>query len=153
VLALNITVGGTVGTIPASEFLTVNDAQLMNDCQTQCAPGMSAIQACGDTNDACLCDSATVTSITACEQCMFNDIITLNARVADPRAGSTPALAAYAAACLLSNITVPATEITLVLPSNWDGPFGLGVGTVGTAITVIVGAMLGSGAIYVVNTM
>jgi len=154
VLALNITVGGSVGVVPASEFLTPDgsDAVFMEDCQTQCMPGMSAISACGD-DDACLCSSATVTNVTACEQCMFNDVIAKNARPTDPRTGSTPALTAYAAACSAAGTNVSTTEITLELPSDWDGPLGVGMGTVGTAFTLMAGIVLGTGAIYVVNTM
>jgi len=156
VAALNITVGGSVGTVPASEFLTLDSADsiFMTDCQTQCQPGMNAIAACGETNDSCLCDSATVTNITACEQCMFNDVIAKNARPTDPRAGFTSALTAYAAACLAAvNVTVPTTEITLTLPADWDGPFGVGMGAAGTAFTLIAGLLLGTGSIYVINTM
>lgn len=63
-------------------------------------------------------------------------------------------IVAYAAACLASvNVTVPTTETTLTLPPDWDGPFGLGLSPAGTAVTLIAGLLLGSGAIFVVNTM
>jgi len=154
VLALNITVGGSVGTVPANEFLTLDgaDAVFMSECQAQCMPATNAIMACGDSN-ACLCDSATVTNITACEQCYFAQVIAANARPTDPRTGSTPALTAYVAACAAADIVVPAAEATLTVPPGWDGPLGVGMGTLGTAFTLIAGVFLGTGAIYVVNTM
>ncbi|GBE87149.1 hypothetical protein SCP_1003960 [Sparassis crispa] len=151
-LALNITIGGSLGVIPATQFLNVSDATLASDCQTQCAPGFTAIQAC--TDDVCLCDMSTVTAVTACEQCMFNDLISKNTVSSDPRAGSATALSAYAAACLASvNVTVPTTEITLTLPSDWDGPFGLGLDTAGTVITLIAGILLAGGSLTILNTM
>ena len=52
----------------------------------------AVLQACND-DDACLCSSATVTAITACQQCYFTNIIEENRQMPDPRAGSTPALA------------------------------------------------------------
>lgn len=60
---------------------------------------------------------------------------------------------AYAAACSAADITVPTTETTLTVPPGWDGPLGVGMGTVGTAFTLMAGVFLGTGAIYVVNTM
>jgi len=151
--ALNITVGGSVGTVPASQFLTVDDAGITSDCQTQCTPANNAIQACG-TNDSCLCNSTTVAAITACEQCMFNDLIAKNIPMPDPRAGSATALTAYAAACLAdANVTVPTTEITLTLPSDWDGPFGQSLSLPATVLTVIVASGLASGSIWVLSTM
>jgi len=147
----NIALGGSVGNVSATNFLTVNDAQLTKDCATQCAPANNAIQAC--TTDACLCDSATVTAITACEQCMFDALIANDTTSADPRAGSATALTAYAAACAAQNLTVPTSEITLTDPSDWDGPFGQGLGIPATVLTVGVGAALASGAIFIINTM
>jgi len=43
-------------------------------------------------NDFCLCKPATVAAITACQQCMFNDLIARFAQTTDPRAGSATAL-------------------------------------------------------------
>ncbi|OCH91354.1 hypothetical protein OBBRIDRAFT_792402 [Obba rivulosa] len=139
--ALNITVGGALGVIPASDFLTVNMLSLPQDCQTQCAPGVSAIKACGDTNTTCLCDAATVSAVTACQQCYFDDLIKLNVAPTDVRAGS----GAYATACNVST--------TFTLPSDWDGPFGLGLSTAGTVFAVGAATVLGVGLITVVNTM
>ncbi|CCM03224.1 uncharacterized protein FIBRA_05349 [Fibroporia radiculosa] len=152
-LALNISVGGSVGTVPASQFLTVNDANLTNACQTQCSPANKAIQACG-TSNTCLCDSATVTLITACEQCMFDELIAQNLPMVDPRAGSATALTAYQTACLDAvNVTVPTSEITLTLPTDWDGPFEQRLGVPATVFTVFMALVLACGSVYVINTM
>lgn len=48
------------------------------------------MQACADDN--CLCNNATVTLITACQQCMFDDLIHRFKTSTDPRVGSAPAL-------------------------------------------------------------
>ncbi|KDQ54483.1 hypothetical protein JAAARDRAFT_38152 [Jaapia argillacea MUCL 33604] len=154
VLALNIAIGGAVGNVNASQFLAIPDPQITADCLTSCTPANTAILNCGDTNDTCLCSSDTVTAITACEQCMFADIINKNVKMPDPRAGSTPALAAYAAACLASvNVTIPPASIALALPQNWDGPAGLGLNMPATVVTVAVGAFLGGSAMFLLSTM
>ncbi|KAH7911786.1 P-loop containing nucleoside triphosphate hydrolase protein [Hygrophoropsis aurantiaca] len=146
-LALTIDVGGSVGNVPANEFLNVTDTYLLNDCQTQCNNATSAINNCG-TSDSCLCGPSTVEAITSCEQCMFDVLITNFAVSSDPRAGSQAALTAYGAACLAStNITVPAPYLALAIPSNWDGPYGVSLGLPATALTVAVGTLLGGGAI------
>ncbi|KZT18253.1 hypothetical protein NEOLEDRAFT_1125590 [Neolentinus lepideus HHB14362 ss-1] len=153
VAALTIAVGGTVGNVSATDFLAVQDTALMNECSTQCAPAMTAIQNCG-TSDSCLCNGTTVPLITTCEQCMFNQLITDNRPMPDPRAGSTSALTAYAAACLASvNVTVPKTSITLTLPSNWDGPVGVGLNLAGTVVTVAAGFGLGMGSLLLLSNM
>ncbi|KZT03327.1 uncharacterized protein LAESUDRAFT_751737 [Laetiporus sulphureus 93-53] len=153
VLALNITVGGTVGIVPASEFLTVNDTYLTTTCQSQCTSAQTAITSCG-TSNSCLCNSTTVTLITSCEQCMFDALIAEDLPMPDPRAGSATALTAYSAACLSdANVTVPTTEIALTLPSDWDGPFGLHLGIPATIFTLVAATTIGSGAIWVICTM
>ncbi|PCH43065.1 hypothetical protein WOLCODRAFT_153117 [Wolfiporia cocos MD-104 SS10] len=152
VSALEISVGGSVGNVTANDFLNITDSQVASDCQTQCAPATKAIDACG-TSSSCLCDSATVTAITACEQCMFDALIAGDLPMVDPREGSQTALTAYATACAGVNVTVPATLTTLTLPADWDGPFGQGLGLPATIFTVIIAAALGSGCIYIVSTM
>ncbi|KAI0063305.1 hypothetical protein BV25DRAFT_1915228 [Artomyces pyxidatus] len=153
-LALNIVIGGSVGNVSATDFLAVQDTKLNADCQSQCQPATQAIQACND-DDACLCDTATVAAVVACQQCMFTDIIHDNRKMPDPRAGSAPALSAYAAACLASpaNVTVPATSLALTLPSNWDGPSALPLNLGETIVAVAAGAVLGVGSIVILCTM
>ncbi|KAF8272688.1 hypothetical protein EI94DRAFT_206128 [Lactarius quietus] len=153
-LALNIVIGGNVGNVSAENFLTVQDSTLTNLCQSSCGPATSAIQACND-DDACLCTNTTVTAITACQQCYFTNIIQENRQMPDPRAGSTPALAAYTAACKASsaNVTVPATEIALTLPPDFYGPTDEHLNLGETIIYVGVGAMIGVGSIVILCTM
>jgi len=151
-VALNIVFGGALVNLTASQVIP-ND-QIATDCQSSCSLATQAIQACGDTNDACLCSAVTVSALVTCEQCMFTDLINKNQKMPDPRAGSTPALAAYSAACLASqNVTIPATSIKLALPSNWDGPFDVVMGLPGTIVTVIVGAGLGVSLIFMLSNM
>jgi len=73
----------------------------------------------------------------------------------DPRAGSSPALAAYVAACQASpvNVTVPATEGVLELPAGWDGPTGLHLNLGVTILYVMTGAIIGVGSIGIICTM
>jgi len=153
-MALNIVFGGDLGNLTASELLDIPDGQLKTDCQPSCDPANQAIQACGDTDDACLCSNATVTAIVVCEQCMLTDLINKNQKAPDPRAGSNPALAAYGAACNASlNIILPPKSISLQLPPSWDGPFDVQMSLPGTIVTVIVGAVLGVGSILLLSNM
>jgi hypothetical protein len=153
-LALNIVIGGSVGNVTADNFLTVQDSTLTSQCQSSCGPGTAAIQAC-NADDACLCNNATVTAVTACQQCYFTNIINDNRQMPDPRAGSTPALAAYVAACHASsaNVTVPATEVALTLPPTWNGPADEGLNLGETIVYVGVGAVIGVGSIVILCTM
>ncbi|EPQ55805.1 hypothetical protein GLOTRDRAFT_111010 [Gloeophyllum trabeum ATCC 11539] len=151
VAALSIAVAGINGNLTASQFLDVPEP-LKTQCTTQCNPANNAIQACG-TDDACLCNNATVSAITACQQCMFNQLIAENIPMPDPRAGSSAALTAYATACAGVGQVVNTTQVTLSIPSNWDGPFGVGLNTGGTVVTVAVGGLLGFGAIMILSNM
>jgi len=153
-MALNIVFGGALGNITASQILAIPDGQLTTDCQSSCDPATQAIQSCGDTNDACLCSNATISALVTCEQCMFTELINNNQPMPDPRAGSSPAISAYSAACLASqNITLPPPSIALALPDSWDGPLDIVMGLPGTIITVIIGAGLGGSAIFLLSNM
>lgn len=46
------------------------------------------LQACGDTNDACLCSTNTTTDILDCEQCMFNQLVLMNMKQPSPLVGN-----------------------------------------------------------------
>ncbi|TFY81080.1 hypothetical protein EWM64_g2933 [Hericium alpestre] len=152
--ALNIVLGGSVGNISELDFLKPNDSKLIADCASNCTAGNQAIDACLDDNN-CLCNSTTVTAITACEQCMLTSIIKENRKVSDPRAGSAVALNAYSAACAAPplNITIPATSIALTLPADWDGPQSDILSTGVTVVAVIAGAVLGGGALVLLSSI
>lgn len=62
---------------------------------------------------------------------------------------------AYVAACLASpaNVTVPATEVALTLPPDWDGPVGEHLNLGETIVYVGVGAVIGVGSIVILCTM
>jgi hypothetical protein len=129
------------------------------------------MKACND--DTCLCGNDTVTAITECQQCYFTTIIQENRQMPDPRAGSTPALAggstfcilentstnfihaAYVAACKAppTNVTIPATEVALTLPSNWIGPTDEHLNLGETIVYVATGAMIGISSIVIICTM
>ena len=79
-------------------------------------------------------------------------ILVLGAPFLHAHAAAILALIAAITTALLAS-AVLAADIALVVPPGWDGPFGLGLSTAGTVVTVIAGALIGSGAIYVVNTM
>ncbi|KAH7924454.1 P-loop containing nucleoside triphosphate hydrolase protein [Leucogyrophana mollusca] len=129
-LSLTIDVGSL--SIPANQFL---------NCQSQCNNATTAINNCE--TDSCLCSIPTVTAITSCQQCMFDDLVTKFAVSSDPRAGSATALTAYGTACAASNLTIAASHLTLALPSNWDGPYGVSLGVPATVLTVATGVVLG----------
>jgi len=151
-LALDIIVGGVIGNLTALSMLNVSDSVLVTRCQAQCDSATTAIHACVDDN--CLCDNTTVTAIVACEQCMFDVVIATNNPKPDPKAGSTPVLAAYSAACQESvNVTLAPTAIGLTLPADWNGPVTLSLNIPATIVTVGIGAILGSGAFFILNSM
>ncbi|KAI0776784.1 hypothetical protein BD413DRAFT_645615 [Trametes elegans] len=155
---LNITIP-ELGVIHQTQFLATNDSVLAS-CNATCVPAMDKITACQDDN-ACLCDAnATVPAIVQCEQCMFTQLLALNRRPADGLAGQTSALAGASPLSLPSHYSLPfltavlpATLTALTLPPNWDGPFGQGLTTFGTVVTVLAASVLGTGLITVVNTM
>lgn len=102
---------------------------------------------------------------------MLTELINKNQKMPDPRAGSTPALAgtlivrlihrnslttyaAYNTACNGSvGVLYPATAIALAPPPSWDGPFDAQLGLPATIFTVIVGALLGGSAIFLLSNM
>ncbi|KZP04039.1 hypothetical protein FIBSPDRAFT_968482 [Athelia psychrophila] len=154
-LALNITLAAPVGLIPASQFLAFPASALTASCDASCTPATAAITTCGDADDACLCDADTVAAVLACEQCLFAALIDANVVPPDLRVGQTSALAAYSAACLASpsNITLPVASIALTLPAGWNGPVSQQLGVPATVLTLMVGVMLGVGAVGMVCTM
>ncbi|KAG2145586.1 hypothetical protein BD769DRAFT_1660667 [Suillus cothurnatus] len=151
-LSLSIDVGGSVGTIDATQFLNVTDTYLLTDCQTQCSNANAQITTCA-ANNSCLCASNAVTAITSCEQCMFSDLIAKFKTSTDPRAGSTAALTAYATACSSAGFTVPSSLVTLSVPSNWDGPLGVSLGPASTILIVAITAVLGGGSILLLSNL
>jgi hypothetical protein len=138
----------------------------------RCVTYLPSLQSCGDTDDACLCSNLTVTAIQDCEQCMFSAVIARNIPMPDPRAGSKPGLtgklcnkyivytrltclSAYIAACQAPpvNISIPATVATLLLPKNWDGPQSLHLSPAVTGLALIIGTVLGGGALFILSNM
>ncbi|KAI0270757.1 hypothetical protein BC834DRAFT_863099 [Gloeopeniophorella convolvens] len=153
----NINVGGSVGNVTADHFLTVQDVTLSNQCQTSCQPAITAIQNCA-ADKKCLCSDDTVTDVTKCQQCYFNNIIQDNRRVSDPRAGSTPALAAYVAACGVNTTDSPGFPVNVstaltIQGADWDGPESLNINLGETILYVGFGAIIGVGSIAILCTM
>ncbi|KII90284.1 hypothetical protein PLICRDRAFT_107687 [Plicaturopsis crispa FD-325 SS-3] len=142
-----------MGNITASQMLNLPNDQILSDCSSTCSPATSAIQACSDSNDACLCANETVNALLACEQCMFARTIELNVPMSNMLAGSQPALTAYATACGASNITVPPTQVALTLPATWAGPHDVILSLPLTVIVVILGGVLGTGSLYMLSSL
>lgn len=65
---------------------------------------MQFLKACNN-DDGCLCSNATVTAVTACQQCFFTTIIEDNRKMPEPLAGSTPALAGGSAFSVLQGVS------------------------------------------------
>ncbi|KZT68103.1 hypothetical protein DAEQUDRAFT_790920, partial [Daedalea quercina L-15889] len=152
VYALEITVGGTLGNVSATDFLNIANSSVVADCTTQCEPARNSLSSC--TDDTCFCNTTTIENVAACEQCMFNQLIAGDLQMTDPREGSQVALTAYGTACGTAlNMTANATLTTLTLPSDWDGPFGQGLSPVATAFVLIITTLLGSGSIYILCSM
>ncbi|KAI0830196.1 hypothetical protein BC628DRAFT_1416507 [Trametes gibbosa] len=152
VLALNISIAGLTGTVDAVGFLSPNDPALAA-CPGDCTNALNVVQGCNG-DDACLCNgTTTLPTILKCEQCMFAQLISDNRLPKDPRAGQTDALTAYAAACSPAHTIPKNVTFVLVPPPGWDGPFGQGLTTFGTVVSVVAAAVLGTGMITVVNVM
>ena len=58
----------------------------------------------------------------------------------------------YVAACKTANPTLR-TVAALTLPANWDGPVSAILPVGGMVVTVIVGTLLGGGAIALLSNM
>lgn len=152
-LGLNVNIGGSLGNVSAIQIVDIPAGQLKTECEAACAPAFSAIQACGE-DDSCLCKNETAVAIRDCQQCMYAQLIKKNEKMPDPRAGSTPVLGAYAAACLASvNVTIPSNLIGLTVPVDWDGPNGMSMGVPAAVLTVITAALIGVGGISIICSM
>ena len=72
-----------------------------------------------------------------------------------------PCITSAAANGTLAGVEIPsphtfdpfAAKFAIAPPSDWDGPFGQGLNMGATVVTVIIGALLGSGLITVLCTM
>jgi len=150
---LSVDIGGMLGNVSAIQMIDIPAGELKTDCQGACAPAFSAIQACGE-DDSCLCEIETAVTILDCQQCMYTELIKKNEKMPDPRAGSTPVLKAYSAACLAAvNVTFPPQVIALTLPADWEGPIGMRMGLPAAVLTVITAALIGVGGIWIVCSM
>ena len=82
--------------------------------------------------------------------CLFSEI-----------AWKTSCITSAAANGTLAGVEIPsphtfdpfAAKFAIAPPSDWDGPFGQGLNMGATVVTVIIGALLGSGLITVLCTM
>lgn len=134
---------------------------------------MSKKQACGDSNDKCLCTNTIGSQLQQCEQCLFTQLIDMNMKMPDPRVGSTaamtgksphtsfslcpasvavhrltrPCVTAFVTACNASAAVV-LTPLTLVPPPSMHGPTDIILNTPATVVVVGFGAMLGGSALY-----
>jgi len=84
---------------------------------------------------------------------MYTALITANKPLPDLRAGSTPMLQAYQAACGAFNFTVTTAQVALTLPANWDGPFGQGLNLAGTVVSVGAAFILGMGSLFLLSNL
>ncbi|KAI0095233.1 hypothetical protein BDY19DRAFT_916890 [Irpex rosettiformis] len=146
---ITLNAGGIVN-VTADQFLAVNDQALLDTCKPNMTAAMAAIGKCANSDAACLCDHGLTALVGDTEQCYFNKLVKDNRPMpgGDIRAGGQTALTAYLNACKGSNVTnLTATDFTLTLAPNWDGPFGQGLNTATTAITLIAALLLGGGCI------
>ncbi|TFK37661.1 hypothetical protein BDQ12DRAFT_632279 [Crucibulum laeve] len=150
VLAFNITVG--TRNLAATQLLDIPDSPVKTACNTNITAANQKIQACND-DTPCLCTNDTAAALLDAETCMFHFLINTKSQAPDFRAGSTPVLAAYSAACASANIKLAPAQTALQLPSTWDGPFVAILPTGGAIVTVIVGGMLGISALLILSNL
>ncbi|PBK92666.1 hypothetical protein ARMGADRAFT_1013207 [Armillaria gallica] len=162
--SFNVTVTPALAALPPLELLNFTFSAPIDSCQSFCNNASSVITTCTSSAQAatpspdgtpdpasgCLCSDSTVSALLNCEQCIYTAQIAANVPRSDPRAGSQPLLAAYAAACAAANITVKAA---LTLPENWDGPAGMHLSVVGTVFTVMAATGMGVGAMWVLSNL
>ncbi|KAF8587197.1 hypothetical protein K439DRAFT_1407843 [Ramaria rubella] len=150
---VNFTVGSTNFTAPQLlDFGSNNGFVATANCTSQCSTATSKITACG-TNDQCVCANDTATDILGCEQCLFTYVIEQNIAPPNSLIGSQPALAAFIAGCAANPLNITIQALALTLPSNWDGPESLKLGTAATVVAVAAGAILGGGSLYILSTI
>ncbi|KAF5392096.1 hypothetical protein D9757_003353 [Collybiopsis confluens] len=122
-------------------------------CNANCSAAQTQLASCND-DASCLCNTTqTVKSLRDCEQCMYQSLIRDNKPLPDPKAGSTPILVGYQTACTAFNFTLAPAQVSLTLPSTWDGPFGLGLGTAGTVVTVAAGFFISTSGILILSNL
>jgi len=129
---------GTDNLAPDATFPdpTILNGPVLSTCASNCSAVNQTLASC-DNNATCLCAESLVTLYVACEQCMYNAVIKANVPAPDDKAGSTPMLQAYSAACAAFDYTnITTAFVALHLAPNWDGPFGLGLNLVGTVFSV-----------------
>ncbi|KAJ3856062.1 hypothetical protein EV368DRAFT_79058 [Lentinula lateritia] len=168
----NISVPFLPQTLSAAQLLP-NFTGAIATCAANCSNVQTELSGCQD-DASCLCATQLVSDLRNCEQCMYEALIAANAPLPDPKAGSTPVLVGeslifftlvfrepnqwichlgYQAACAAFNITLNTTQVALVLPTNWDGPFGLGLDLVGTVFTVGAGFILGTSSLLLLSNL
>ncbi|KAF8645608.1 hypothetical protein AX16_007690 [Volvariella volvacea WC 439] len=150
VFALAGRVGETNLTV--TDIVNIPDSPVKTACTNACSDTTSRVQAC-NSDPQCLCRNDTVSSLLACEQCMFTNLIDTFKPMPDFRAGSTPVLGAYSAACAAANITLQPAQTALTLPPAWNGPFVSVIPVPAAIFAVIVGSMLGMSSILILSNM
>ena len=106
VFALDLVLPPPVGNVTASQILQIPQGPYTEPCATLCDAASASItvreaypyrlinradvrlQACTDTDDACLCTPALGAQLQACEQCMYEQVLLRNIKVPDIRVGS-----------------------------------------------------------------
>jgi hypothetical protein len=156
VSAFNFNISFGTGTLNGSELLPTSYNGAIATCSSNCSIVQNELVACQ--NDAtCLCTNTTlVAELRNCEQCMYQSLIEANAPMppeSDQKAGSTPMLVGYQTACSAFNFTLNATQVSLTLPANWDGPFGLGLNTGGTVVSVIFAFIIGMSSLVILSNV
>ncbi|KAJ4500651.1 hypothetical protein C8R41DRAFT_810463 [Lentinula lateritia] len=147
----NVSVPFPPQTLSAAQLLP-NFTGAIANCAANCSNVQTELSGCQD-DASCLCATQLVSDLRNCEQCMYESLIAANAPLPDPKAGSTPVLVGYQAACAAFNITLNTTQVALALPTDWDGPFGLGLNIVGTVFTVGAGFILGTSSLLLLSNL
>jgi len=151
---INVTVGSPTKTsrVSVANILNFPQSPATTACSANCTSANSELQAC-NTETACLCSNTTVASLLDCETCLFHYLIAHNEKAPNDLMGSTPVLAGYSAECSASHVPLAPAQVALQLPEDWNGPFVAVLPVGGAAITVAVGAILGTSALLLLSNM
>ncbi|KAM6493419.1 hypothetical protein JOM56_011553 [Amanita muscaria] len=141
----NLTVGNQV--LLAGNILDIPSSGVQSACSTNCSAADATLKGCQD-DSACLCRNNTISSLSACEQCMFDFLVARFQEAPDPKVGSQAVLDAYAAACQATNQTLTPRSTSLLLGPNWNGPEDTSLSTGGAVVVVTIGGLLGVSALY-----
>ncbi|EAU87627.1 hypothetical protein CC1G_09724 [Coprinopsis cinerea okayama7 len=140
-------------TYTTQNILNLPDGPVTQACAANLTLARNMINGCND-NTACLCGTDVVWALVDSQTCMLHFLIDRNLPSPDLKVGSNIIVSGYAAQCAaLANVTLPPELSALTLPEKWDGPFVAVLPVGGAVVVVIIGALLGGSALFLLSNL